>query len=128
MGRSSLAPNWSYLARLCLFLKLGLPAEGLGFAQGPDLHWTPQHTVRVEQSWLSGNWGWGWDGTLRPGSVPGQSPWVGTAPPPFLLPQPLLGKGRPDQDAVSQAYLPSFSSLFRVGGSSDDHVAHQGRT
>lgn len=71
MGRSSLAPNWSYLARLCLFLKLGLPAEGLGFAQGPDLHWTPQHTVRVEQSWLSGNWGWGWDGTLRPGLSPG---------------------------------------------------------
>lgn len=54
LGRSSLAPNWSYLAWLCLFLKLGLPAEELGFAKGPDLHWT-QHTVRVEQSWLSGN-------------------------------------------------------------------------
>lgn len=64
LGRISLAPTWSCLAQLCLLLKLGLPAEGLGFAEGPDLPWA-QHTVGVEQSWcvreLGLGLGLGWD-------------------------------------------------------------------
>lgn len=95
LGRISLAPTWSCLAQLCLLLKLGLPAEGLGFAEGPDLPWA-QHTVGVAQSWcvrelgLGLGLGLGWD--TQAWVCPLAVLTVGTARPPFLSPQPLLGK------------------------------------
>lgn len=39
LGGESQAPTSSCLAQLCLLLKLGLPAEGLGFARAQTLHW-----------------------------------------------------------------------------------------
>lgn len=123
LGRISLAPAWSCLAQLCLLLKLGLPAEGLGFAEGPDLPWA-QHTVGVAQSWcvreLGLGLGLGWD--TQAWVCPLAVLTVGTARPPFLSPQPLLVNEAQSRMLVSQAHLPSLSSLLRFGGSSDDHT------